>query len=30
MKSMMSRPFSEFLAVVVSVFTVVSFLAIWF
>ncbi len=30
MKSMMSRPFSEYLAVAVSVFAVVSFVTVWF
>ncbi len=30
MQSMPSRPFNEYLAVAVSVFAVVSFLAVWF
>ncbi len=30
MKSMLSRPFSEYAALAVSTFAVVSFLAIWF
>ncbi len=30
MQSIQTRPFSEYLAVAVSVFAVVSFLAVWF
>jgi hypothetical protein len=30
MKSMMSRPFNEYLAIAVSAFAIVSFISVWF